>query len=79
MVVYLKAGNTIREMLKPDVDYYTRKVETEDGKSVKDILNDLGINPGFIAYAYTGGKVKQLDYIPREGENITLQPPVSGG
>lgn len=66
-------------MLNPDVDYYTRRVETQSGKSIEAILNDLGINPAFVAYVYTGGKVKGLDYVPQEGQTITLQPPVSGG
>jgi len=79
MIIYLKAGNELRLRLQPDVDYYTRKVETESGRSIKEILNDLGINPSFVAFAYTEGKVQGLDYVPKEGQNITLQPPVSGG
>jgi sulfur carrier protein ThiS len=79
LVIYLKAGSELRELLQPDVDYYTRRVETQPGKTMKEILHKLGINPGFVAFLYTGGKVKKLDYIPGEGETITLQPPVSGG
>jgi sulfur carrier protein ThiS len=66
-------------MLKPDVDYYTRKVETENGKSIREILTGMGINPAHVAFVYTDGKVKRLDYIPSDGQSITLQPPVSGG
>ncbi len=79
MDIYFKAGGGLRPRLKPDVDYYTRRVETEAGKSIKEILIDLGINPAFVAFVYTEGKVKGLDYIPGEGQSITLQPPVSGG
>jgi predicted nicotinamide N-methyase len=79
MDIYFKAGGGLRPRLKPDVDYYTRRVETEVGKSIKEILIDLGINPAFVAFVYTAGKVKGLDYIPGEGQTITLQPPVSGG
>jgi len=79
MVIYLKAGSKLRERLNPDVDYYTRSVETEEGKSLREILSDIGVNPAFVAFAYTGGKLKRLDYIPTDGETITLQPPVSGG
>ncbi len=79
MDIYFKAGGGLRSRLKPDVDYYTRRVETEAGKSIKEILIDLGINPAFVAFVYTEGKVKGLDYIPGEGQTITLQPPVSGG
>ncbi len=79
MIVYLKAGGDLRAMLKPDIDYYTRKVEIEEGKSIKEILTGLGINPAFVAFVYTDGKMKRLDYIPIDGQSITLQPPVSGG
>lgn len=79
MVIYLKAGSELRERLRPDVDYYTRRVETEPGKSIREILQDIGIDPRFVAFIYTGGKVKKLDTIPQDGQTITLQPPVSGG
>jgi len=69
----------LREMLKPDVDFYTRKLETEAGKSVREILADIGINPALIAFLYIDGKLKHLDHQPEDGERITLQPPVSGG
>ncbi|MCK4760558.1 MAG: hypothetical protein KAW12_00060, partial [Candidatus Aminicenantes bacterium] len=79
LTIYFKAGSELRGRLKPDVDYYTRRVETEPGKSVKEILIGLGIEPGLVAFAYSGGKMRKLDYVPQENENITLQPPVSGG
>lgn len=79
MEIFFRAGSELRTRLNPDVDYYTRRVETEAGKTVKEILTDMGINPAFVAFVYTGGKLKSLDYIPGEGQSITLQPPVSGG
>jgi sulfur carrier protein ThiS len=79
MVIYLKAGGELRSKLRPDVDYYTRRVEAKEGQNLKDILTSIGINPGFIAFAYKDGDVKRLDYIPLDGDVITLQPPVSGG
>ncbi len=79
MVIYLKAGSELRHRLKPDIDYYTRRIETDAGKTIKEVLIDLGINPAFVAFVYTEGKVKSLDFIPSDGQSITLQPPVSGG
>lgn len=79
MVIYLKAGSKLRERLKPDIDYYTRRIETDAGKTIKEVLIDLGINPALVAFVYTEGKVKSLDFIPSDGQSITLQPPVSGG
>ena len=79
MIIYLKSGKDLRERLKPDVDYYTRRVETDEGKSIGEILPELGIDPALVAFIYTEGEVKGLDYIPKENQNITLQSPVSGG
>jgi molybdopterin converting factor small subunit len=79
MVIYLKSGSDLRERLKPDVNYYTRRVETQEGKSIREILSDLGIDPALVGFIYTENKGKGLDYIPKEGQKITLQPPVSGG
>lgn len=79
MVIYLKAGSELRHRLKPDIDYYTRRIETDAGKTIKQVLIDLGINPALVAFVYTEGKVKSLDFSPSDGQSITLQPPVSGG
>lgn len=79
MVIYLKAGSELRHRLKPDIDYYTRRIETDAGKTIKEVLIGLGINPALVAFVYTEGKVKSLDFIPSDGQSITLQPPVSGG
>ena len=79
MTVYFKAGGDLRALLKPDVDYYTRKVETEAGKNIKEILAAIDVNPAFVAFVYTDGQLKHLDYVPEDGQHITLQPPVSGG
>jgi len=79
MVIFLKAGGELRTKLNPDVDFYTRRVETKEGQSLRDILIGIGINPAFVAFAYRDDKVTRLDYVPLDGEVITLQPPVSGG
>jgi len=79
MVIFLKAGGELRAKLNPDVDFYTRRVETKEGQSLRDILSGIGLNPAFVAFAYRDDKVTRLDYVPVDGEVITLQPPVSGG
>lgn len=79
MVVFLRAGSELRGRLQPDVDDYTRRVETQPGRSIRDILQDIGLNPALVAFIYVEGKVQKLDYVPSEGQSITLQPPVSGG
>ncbi len=79
MVIYLRSGGKLRERLKPDVDQYTRRVEVEGNPTIRDILAELGIPEGLVAFAFAGGKFRRLDYQPAEEEIVTLQPPVSGG
>ncbi len=79
MVIYLRSGGKLRERLKPDVDQYTRRVEVEGTPSLNEILADLGIPDGLVAFAFAEGTFRRLDYRPSEGEIVTLQPPVSGG
>ena len=79
IVIYLRAGSELRARLKPDIDHYTRRIKTEEGKSIREILVDLGINPSLVAFIYTQGRLKGLDYVPSDGQRLTLQPPVSGG
>jgi len=78
LIIYFRAGSELRERLQPDVDYYTRKVEAEEGMTLREILESINVNPSFVAFAYTEGKMKRLDYVPVNGQRITLQPPVSG-
>jgi len=79
MVIYLKSGGKLREKLKPDIDQYTRRIEVEEGLSLKEILQKFQIPPEQIAFAYVDEHFKRLDYRPVDGQIITLQPPVSGG
>ena len=78
-MIYLKSGGKLREKLKPDIDEYTRKVEVDQGMSLKEILNTLNIPYQYIAFAFVDDRFKRLDYFPEDGQVITLQPPVSGG
>jgi len=79
MIVYLRSGGKLRDVLKPDIDQYTRKVDVDAGLSVEEILATLGVAPVMVAFAFADGKVKKLDYVPADGETVTLQSPVAGG
>jgi sulfur carrier protein ThiS len=79
VVVYLRTGGRLRERLAPDVDHYTRRVEVEGAPTLREILADLKIPAALVAFGYSQGTVRRLDYRPGEGEVITLQPPVAGG
>ena len=79
MLISLRAGGQLRDLLKPNIDDYTKQIEVPEGLTIREIVNIIGIQPDLIAFAHTEGNVKTLDYIPSDGEVITLQPPVSGG
>ncbi len=79
MIIYLKAGGQLRAMLKPDVDHYTRRIEIEGEKTIREILKDISLDPAFVALVYVDGKMIDLSFKPSHGQTITLQPPVSGG
>ncbi len=79
MIVYLRSGGKLHELLKPDVDQYTRRVETDEGATLVEILGELGIPLAMVAFAFVAGKVQKLGYVPSEGDVITIQSPVAGG
>jgi molybdopterin converting factor small subunit len=79
MQIFLKSGGQLRAMLKPDIDYYTRKVEIENGQTIGEILKSISLSPSYVAFIYVDGKVRDFSYVPSDGQIITLQPPVSGG
>lgn len=79
MIVLLRTGGQLREMLKPDFDRYTRKIDCPDGANMETILKQIGLDRKFIAFIYVDGKVCDFSYIPKDGQIVTLQPPVSGG
>jgi len=78
-VVYLRSGGKLRDKLEPDIDQFTRKVEVADHLSVRQILADLRVPEGLVAFAFVDGHFKKLDYVPNDSEIVILQPPVSGG
>jgi len=79
MTIFLRSGGKLRDRLKPDVDQYTKRVEAESGKPLRDILNEIGVPDALVAFAFANGKLERLEYRPVDGDVITLQPPVSGG
>jgi len=78
-VIYLKAGGSLHRWLKPDLDPYTRRVEVNREDSLEEILAKIGIPPSQVALFHSAGRIRTGDYVPSDGEIITLQPPVAGG
>ena len=79
MEVFLRSGGKLRARLEPDVDNYTRRVVVQGSPTIRQILAQLGVPDGLVAFAFSNGKLLRLDHVPADGDVITLQPPVSGG
>lgn len=79
MTILIKAGGMLTDYLKPDVDAYTRKVEAAEGQTLRQILQSIGVPPGHVAMAFVDSRLITLSYVPKDGEVVTLRPPVQGG
>lgn len=79
MTLLIKAGGMLTDYLKPDVDAYTRRVEAAEGQTLREILVSIGVPPGHVAMAFVDFRLVGLSYVPKDGEVITLRPPVQGG
>jgi sulfur carrier protein ThiS len=79
VTVSIKASGPLMEYLKPDADPYTRRVEARDGETLRRILESIGVPPGRVAAVSANGNLVALDYVPSNGDAITLVPPVQGG
>jgi sulfur carrier protein len=55
-----------------------REVEVAPGRSVKDVLRELGILPETVL-VIRGDTLITADQVVREGETIELRPVMSGG
>lgn len=79
MTLLIKAGGMLTDYLKPDVDAYTRKVDAAEGQTLRQILQSIGVPPGHVAMAFVDSRLITLSYVPKDGEVVTLRPPVQGG
>jgi len=79
ITVLIKGGGLLTDYLKPDADAYTRRVEARDGETLRQILESIAVPPGHVAAASANGGLVALDYVPKDGDAITLVPPVQGG
>jgi len=54
-------------------------VEIEEGANLKNLLVKLGIPEDQVFTALVNGQHRELDYLLRGGDRISLFPPVGGG
>jgi len=50
-----------------------------EGQTLRQLLESIGLPPGHVAMAFVDSTIVHLSYVPKEGEVITLRPPVQGG
>jgi len=55
-------------------------LENADGRTVAEVMVDLGIVPASVSVALVNGYyVKPRSYVLREGDELMLLPPIGGG
>ena len=54
-------------------------VEIPHPMTVRDILGHIGVRPELVMRVASGGQTYSKDYVPADGEEITLISPPSGG
>lgn len=55
-------------------------LEDADGRTVAEVMVDLGIPSASVSIALVNGRhTESWDYILREGDELTLLPPIGGG
>lgn len=46
---------------------------------VRDILDYIGVKPELVMHVFSSGAARTKDYVPADGEELTLVSPPSGG
>jgi thiamine biosynthesis protein ThiS len=51
----------------------------EPGRTVMEVIEDLGLNPDLVAIVMVNGRQKFKSYRLQDGDNVKLVPMVGGG
>lgn len=80
MTILLRVAGLLKAYVKPDLDEYTRRVTLEGEPTLKELLAQLGIPDGLVAFGYTSDEqvIRMDDRVP-DGCTLVLQNPVGGG
>lgn len=66
------------------VEYFPGKKSRHDltipgPMSISEILAFMGVKSEMVMYAFSAGKRRDKDYVPEDGEELTLITPPAGG
>ena len=79
MLVMVKLFATLRELF-PDLGIgEPMEVKLPDGASVSDLVEKLEIPPDEVKLVYVNGRLRSMDYVLSEGDEVGIFPPVGGG
>ena len=53
--------------------------EINSPKSIKEIISEMGIPDGMVMMVAINDQQKDFNYVPQDGDDIKLIPPISGG
>ncbi len=75
MAIKIRTGGLTLKRYIPDIYY----VDIDSPLTVRDLLTKLGIPEGLIAGVIIDGKIVDKSYEIKDGQEIVLMPPISGG
>jgi sulfur carrier protein ThiS len=55
------------------------ELELDQGSSLQDLIDCLGIPPEETKVAFVNGRAQELDYILESGDEVGIFPPIGGG
>jgi molybdopterin converting factor small subunit len=55
------------------------RVEISKGSSIIDLVQQLNLPENEVKIAFVNGRVENLDFLMKEGDEIGIFPPVGGG
>ncbi len=55
------------------------RIEVDDGTTVRELLDKVGIPPSEVAIVLVNGRHAKLDQPLHDGETVAAFPPIAGG
>jgi len=79
MTVRVKLHAILRKFLPPGSEDNTAVLEVPDGSTVADVITRLGIPPTNARMLLSGDDYLELETPLRDGQELSIFPPLAGG